>query len=206
MLSEDEARVEVIAKRLISISDKLKRDGNLWGDVVVVGLGIMFESSEFPVPIDPVLREGFSPDQWFAQAPQGSSNLAVSVARLWWKPNLSRISAFSDELGVASYKNPSEETLDRIERVLNWPSVLKGLEKRPVMVLGLAWLTDHMITREGIAYPETESDVQGLYWNGIEALLDSNKAQLSEETDRMIARIVASNTGPAWAEIIRFPW
>jgi hypothetical protein len=205
-LREEEGRVEVFAKLLASISDELHRDPHLWGDIVAIGLRLMFESSDFPVPLDPVLNAGFSPDQWFIQVPKASADLAISIAKLWWKPNPSRISLLREKLKIPNPETTSPEALERIQTVLNWHEIIKVLSKRPVMVLGLAWLLNHIMETQGISYPEAESDVQNLYWKSIEKLLDQDRIQLFAEAEQMASLLVLSYNGPAWAEIIRFPW
>ncbi|MEM2129387.1 MAG: hypothetical protein QXZ70_02190 [Candidatus Bathyarchaeia archaeon] len=203
-ICNDIARGVQVEKRLNQMRNDMERSSQLEAGIVVVGWWRMLETSGFPVLVDEVLREGFSPDKWYLDAPKTSLDLALTVAKKWYddvEKALESVRKFSFFLPM----NAKNEVVDKVKRVLKWEKALEAFSQSESKALAFLWCADYLSTSQGVCYSEAVTFVQRRAWELLAENLKKTKLEIVDEVEQMINELPSQDL-ISWAEIIRFPW
>jgi hypothetical protein len=200
----DIARAVQVERILNQIRSDMEHSLQLEAGIVVVGWWRMLETSGFPVFVDEVLREGFSPDKWYLEAPKTSLDLALTVAKKWYddvEKALESVRKFS--IFVPSIvKN---EMADKVKKVLRWEKALEVLSQSNSKALAFSWCADYLSISKEVCYSEAVTFVQRRVWEFLTENLRKSKSEIVDEVEQMINELPSPEL-ISWAEIIRFPW
>jgi hypothetical protein len=208
----EEARREIIKalsveKEIVEIiSNDLTQPAAIY-----LGFGRMLKSSNFPVVVDLILREGFNMDTWPQKVWENSDILSLMVIERWWDKE--RVKQGLLKFSTSEITQPTER-IDKIVRVLKWNIAVEILRKEEVLALGLLWFADSKI--EGLLYPESFTYVQRKVWKTIESIVRMNSITIRKNIAYTLKRIERQTSErdmlgrfypiANWNSIIRIPW
>jgi len=127
-----------------SLSEKINVDNQMHDCAIIIGIWKMLESSGMPGPINEILKEGFSPEDWTRKSLQASPFLALRMVNSSGKNY--DISDIAD--GLISFGLPnllvdnqtiSQADLIKIIKVLKWEQIENGLDRDLIKTLGIFW-------------------------------------------------------------------
>jgi len=216
-LTSDMIRIVGIEKKLKILSDELIADPSLWTSVITVGLTRMFESSDFPILPDRILELGFAPHEWFILVSKASHRLGYSISKTIMNTNDLNLVKLKELLETSINQNTehiSNETFERITKVLKWNDALNQFNEKGVKALSFLWLADYLSTFEIILFPETDIVLQKKTWTLLTKLIEEDQETIVELVDSIIDSLgnIKIITGISeveitnWSEVIRFPW
>jgi hypothetical protein len=200
----DIARAVQVEKSLNQVRSNLERSLQLQAGIVVVGWWRMLETSGFPVVVDEVLREGFSPDKWYLEAPKTSLHLALTVAKKWYV-DVEKALESVREFSFFVQTNAKTDVVEKVMKVLRWENALKVFSQSESKALAFLWYADYLSALGGVCYSEAVTFVQRRAWELLMENLKKTKSEIVDEVEQMINELPSLEL-ISWAEIIRFPW
>jgi hypothetical protein len=212
-VSIDILTMEKIEKKINLLYKKLRSDPSLWSGVISIGWTRMLDSSDFPVLPDRVLKEGFSPLDWFLVIKKTTYQLSKTLAQL---ENFKlKEKEISDILGIEFNikEDIDKKILDHVKNILSWNKVIENLNIIEIKSLAFIWTIDCLIASSGIILPDTEAKIQKISLEILQQLLDEEDfiKRLDEAVDHLVT--ITKEITPTgsieiadWSEIIRVPW
>lgn len=205
-ICSDLARAVEVEKLLTRVANQLPSSSHLQAGIVTLGWWRMLETSEFPVVVDEVLREGFSPDGWYIEVPKASMELALTLANKWWEEvDVKKSFETLKEFSFPMPKTFKTEVFDRVKRVLRWEKVLKILPEEESKALAFLWCSDYLCISKGLRYPQAFNFAQASAWKIISKLMTKDISEIMEQVGEIVSQLPFQSF-ISWAEIIRFPW
>ena len=212
-IQRDNITVRKAQKVLGQISAVVQQSSESWANLIALGWWKMLETSGMPALANDVLSEGFSPENWTVKAVRSCPQLALGVAQRWGK-----VSQFNDAIAflekteiyiadpIALLPLPSQEDVDKVEKILKWTEVEGKLTECSVKALAFSWFAFLVLEHTNLLPYSTEYSVRLFdnIWSALEKLLGKNQQEILGESETVISTLASE--GVAWApEILRFP-
>ena len=204
-ICSDLARAVEVEKLITRVANDLPNSSQLQAGIVTLGWWRMFKTSEFPVVVDEVLREGFSPDGWYIGVPKASLELALTLANKWWEVDIRKSFEILKEFSFPIPEASKTEIFDRVKKVLRWEEVLKILPEEESKAIAFLWCADYLCISKGLCYPQSLNFVQASAWKIISKRLGKDIPEIMEQLGEVVDQLPFQSF-ISWAEIIRFPW
>lgn len=201
-----------VRELLVEIVEKFDELPQLEGDVVAIGLGEMLKNIHTCVTLDRILEGGLNAVQWFVEAPKASIELALDIARKWWRVGLEDVDKLSRRLGLKSIGlSVNSDIVNRIRRILDWNGLLEILGKDESEALGLLWFADALLTSKGVSIPDVLPPMKDKVWKLISERTGKNEAEIMDVLEKTVDRLSENSRRFGvvtinWAGVIRPPW
>lgn len=206
IICRDIARAMEVEDLVNHISDKVLESPDVRASLFLLGWWRMMKTSEFPVVVDEVLGGNFSPDEWYIETAKASLDLALVVAKKWWRINLEKTFETLENLSLPTPRqDPKSRRIDGIKEVLRWEKAVPKFTKDESEALTFLWCVDLLLTSKGISSPEAEFFLQRRTWELFEKGWSKKRGDIIEKVEEMV-NTLPSPSLISWAEIIRFPW
>jgi len=212
-IQRDNITVRKAQKVLGQISAVVQQSSESWANLIALGWWKMLETSGMPALINDVLSEGFSPENWTVKAVRSCPQLALGVAQRWGK-----VSQFNDAIAflekteiyiadpIALPPLPSQEDVNKVEKILKWTEVEEKLTECSVKALAFSWFAFLVLEHANLLPYSTEYSVRLFdnIWSDLQKLLEKNQQDILRELESLLGTL--TEKGIAWApDILRFP-
>ena len=212
-IQRDNITVRKAQKVLGQISAVVQQSSESWANLIALGWWKMLETSGMPALINDVLSEGFSPENWTVKAVRSCPQLALGVAQRWGK-----VSQFNDAIAflekteiyiadpIALPPLPSQEDVNKVEKILKWTEVEGKLTECSVKALAFSWFAFLVLEHANLLPYSTEYSVRLFdnIWSDLQKLLEKNQQDILRELESLLGTL--TEKGIAWApDILRFP-
>ena len=209
----DGVKVRKAQEVLVQIFELVQQSSKSWTYVGALGWWKMLETSGMPALINDVLDKGFSPENWTIKAVRSCPKLALDVAQRWGKVN-----QFDDAIAflektkirltdpIALPPFPSQEDVDKVEKILKWTEVKEKLTECSAKTLAFFWFAFLVLEHADLLPCSSEYSVKLFdnIWSYLEKLLKRNQQEILREVETLTDTL--TEEGIAWApDILRFP-
>lgn len=201
----DLAKAVEVEKLVTQVSDELTKSSRFQAGVVTLGWWRMLQTSEFSVTVDEVLREGFSFDRWYIDAPKSSLELALALANKWWKVDREGVFDPLREFSFAIPEIPQSSGLERVKKVLRWEEVVELLPEEETKAIAFLWCADYLCLSKGLEFPQSLTFIQASAWRSVSEAMKRSIAEIIEQIGMLVDQLPLQSL-ISWPEIIRFPW
>ena len=212
-VQRDNITVRKAQEVLDQISEVVQQSSESWANLIALGWWKMLETSGMPALANDVLSEGFSPENWTVKAVRSCPQLALGVAQRWGK-----VSQFNDAIAflekteiyiadpIALPPLPSQEDVNKVEKILKWTEVEEKLTECSVKALAFSWFAFLVLEHANLLPYSTEYSVRLFdnIWSDLQKLLEKNQQDILRELESLLGTL--TEKGIAWApDILRFP-
>ncbi len=212
-IQRDRIKVKEAQGALAQVSEVVRQSSESWTYIIALGWWKMLETSGMPALINDVLGEGFSPENWTIKAVRSCPKLALGVAQRWGKMN-----QFNDAIAflgktkirladpIALPPLPSQEDVDKVEKILKWAEVKEKLTECSAKTLAFFWFAFFVLEHANLLPCSSEYSIKlfDSIWSDLQKLLGKNQQELEREVETLMDTL--AEEGIAWApDILRFP-